>query len=285
MTSKVSGFAGRWNGELAEGISLNRRRPVILAGPCMLESLELGLEVGAHLKQSCARAGLPYVFKASFDKANRTSPSSPRGPGMQQGLHWLATIRKSLGVPVLTDIHSPEQAELVASVCDVIQIPAFLCEQRSLLLAAARTGKPIQVKKSQILCPQDAIGIGGWMVEQGNPKVILCERGSTFGYGDLVVDMRGLAEMRAAGFAVCFDGTHSTQLPGAGRGVTSGLREMVAPLVRAAVAVGVDAVFLEVHRNPGEAKSDAATQLTPGDADALIQTIARLARVMEAEEE
>lgn len=274
MTSKSA-----WDGRISPSVTFGPRSLVVMAGPCMLESLELGLRVGSELRRICENLGMPYVFKSSFDKANRTSPGSPRGPGLELGLRWLETIRKELGVPVLTDVHTPAQVSAAAAVCDVLQIPAFLSEQRDLLTAAAQSGKPVQIKKGQHLCAEDAVAAARFVEMQGNPRVLLCERGTTFGYGDLVVDMRNLVEMRASSFLVVFDGTHSAQLPGAGKGVTAGLRGMVRPLVRAAVATGVDGLFLEVHPDPERALSDAATQVNIEEAALILREAHALASV------
>jgi len=209
---------------------------VLVAGPCVLESLELGLEVAERTRDLCAGLGFGYVFKSSFDKANRTSITSYRGPGIEKGLEWLGTIGKRVGVPVLTDIHEPHQAALAAESVDILQIPAFLCRQTDLLVAAALTGRALNVKKAQFMAPEDMSAVLSKCAEAGNRDVILCERGSSFGYHQLVVDMRSLAVMRSLGVPVMFDATHSVQTPG-GKGTTSGGdRRFVLPLARAAVA-------------------------------------------------
>ncbi len=231
-------------------------RLVIVAGPCVLEGLDLGLEVAETVGGICRELGFGYVFKSSFDKANRTSISSYRGPGIELGLDWLGRIGKQAGVPVLTDIHEPSQAEEAARVVDILQIPAFLCRQTDLLVAAARTGRVLNVKKAQFMAPEDMSAVLSKCAEAGNRQVILCERGTSFGYHQLVVDMRSLAVMRSLGAPVMFDATHSVQTPG-GKGTTSGGdRRFVLPLARAAVAVGVDSLFLEVHPDPDKARSD-----------------------------
>jgi 2-dehydro-3-deoxyphosphooctonate aldolase (KDO 8-P synthase) len=231
-------------------------RLVLVAGPCVLESLDLGMEVAETVRDLCAGLGFGYVFKSSFDKANRTSIASYRGPGIEQGLEWLEKIGKTVGVPVLTDIHEPVQAAMAAKAVDILQIPAFLCRQTDLLVAAARTGKVLNVKKAQFMAPEDMTAVLSKCGEAGNESVILCERGTSFGYHQLVVDMRSLAVMRSLGAPVMFDATHSVQTPG-GKGTTSGGdRRFVLPLARAAVAVGVDSLFLEVHPDPDRAKSD-----------------------------
>lgn len=232
----------------------------LIAGPCVIESQDLAMEVAERTKEITDRLGIHYIFKASFDKANRSSGSSFRGPGLSGGLATLARIKEHLGVPLLTDIHESQQAEEVAGVVDVLQIPAFLCRQTDLLLAAAKsvsgTGKTINVKKGQFLAPWDMAQVVSKLREAGVENLWLTERGSCFGYNTLVVDYRGLPQLRAMGCPVIFDATHSVQQPG-GRGSSSGgQREFVAPLARAAMAVGVDGLFLEVHPDPEHALSD-----------------------------
>ena len=231
-------------------------RLVLVAGLCVLESLDLGLEIAETVRDLCVELGFGYVFKSSFDKANRTSISSYRGPGIELGLEWLGKIKQRAGVPVLTDIHEAAQAPVAAEVVDILQIPAFLCRQTDLLVAAARTGRVLNIKKAQFMAPEDMTAVLSKCVEAGNDRVILCERGTSFGYHQLVVDMRSLAVMRSLGVPVMFDATHSVQTPG-GKGTSSGGdRRFVLPLARAAVAVGVDSLFLEVHPDPDRAKSD-----------------------------
>ena len=225
----------------------------VLAGPCVLESLERALLIGRTAKDICQRLGVNYVFKASFDKANRSSFHSFRGPGLEQGVEW---IKEELGVPVVTDIHESYQAEPVAKVADILQIPAFLCRQTDLLHAAAQTGRVVNVKKGQFLAPDDMRNVVDKLHESGCDQILLTERGASFGYHNLVVDMRSLPIMRSFGYPVVFDGTHSVQLPGGNGTSSSGNREYVGNLVRAAVGCGVDALFLEVHDNPEEALSD-----------------------------
>lgn len=232
----------------------------LIAGPCVIESRELAFAVARSVQQICAGLGIDYVFKASFDKANRSSGGSYRGPGMAEGLAVLAEVKGELGVPVLTDIHESAQADLVAAVVDVLQIPAFLCRQTDLLLAAAAavkgTEKIINVKKGQFLAPWDMAQVVAKLREAGAEHIWLTERGSSFGYNTLVVDYRSLPQLRETGCPVIFDATHSVQQPG-GRGTSSGgQREFVAPLARAAVAVGVDGLFMEVHPDPDQALSD-----------------------------
>ena len=233
----------------------DRRRPFLIAGPCALESEGLALEVGQELKRLCGRLGVPYVFKASFDKANRSSVDAYRGPGLEAGLRSLARIQAKLGVPVLTDVHESSQAAVVAQVADVLQIPAFLCRQTDLLLACARTGKPVNVKKGQFVAPANMIEAVK-KVRSAGGKPLLCERGASFGYNNLVVDFTGLPQMRAFGVPVVFDATHSVQLPGGLGHASGGRREYVESLACAAAAVGVDGYFFETHPRPDKALSD-----------------------------
>jgi 2-dehydro-3-deoxyphosphooctonate aldolase (KDO 8-P synthase) len=234
---------------------------LVIAGPCVIESQAHAVETALALKAQAAEAGLPLVFKASYDKANRTSLDAYRGPGLAEGLRVLARVKAETGLPILTDIHEPAQAAPVAEVADVLQIPAFLCRQTDLLIAAARTGRAVNVKKGQFLAPRDVRHAVAKVSGSGNADVFVTERGTTFGYNNLVVDMRAFPMMRALGFPVVFDVTHSLQLPGAGDGVTAGLAEYITPLARAGVAAGVDGVFLEVHEDPSRARSDAQNAL------------------------
>lgn len=231
----------------------------LIAGPCVIESLDHCLLVGEAVRNVCEALHIPFIFKASYDKANRSSVGSFRGPGLEQGLKVLGRVRARLGVPVLSDIHEPAQAAPAGEVVDVIQIPAFLCRQTDLLVAAARTGKPVNIKKGQFVAPEQMrLAVEKVREARATSNVMLTERGTFFGYGRLVNDFAGLPIMRQ--FApVVFDATHSCQLPGGGGTVTGGLREMVPVLARAAAAVGIDALFLEVHDRPDQAKSDAAT--------------------------
>lgn len=246
---------------------------VIVAGPCVLESLDLALRVAAQAKEICDDLGLPYVFKSSFDKANRTSINSFRGPGLEKGLQWLARVKEDLGVPVLTDIHLPDQAEVAADVVDVLQIPAFLCRQTDLVVAAAKTGKPVNIKKAQFLSPYDMAPVVEKCRAVGNGKAILCERGSAFGYRELVVDMRSIPIMRSLGCPVMFDATHSVQMPG-GRGSSSGGdRRFVRPLARAALSIGIDSLFLEVHPDPDSALSDGPNMIPLGELRAFLSEV------------
>ena len=228
----------------------------VIAGPCSLESPELGLRVAKFMKKICEERNLLYVFKASFDKANRTSVHAWRGPGLEKGLEQLAEIKTVAGVPVLTDIHESHQAAPAGEVADIIQIPAFLCRQTDLLVAAAKTGRIINIKKAQFLAPEDMQYVAAKCREAGNDKIIFCERGSSFGYHRLVVDMPGLNTMRGFGYPVIFDATHSAQRPGGLGGSSGGDYKIAFPLSRAAAAVGIDGVFAETHPNPKEALSD-----------------------------
>lgn len=229
---------------------------LVMAGPCVLEGYERSLRIGKRAKAICEKLGLPYVFKASFDKANRSSLTSFRGPGLEEGLKILAQIKKDLQVPIVSDVHETWQVEKAAEVLDVIQIPAFLCRQTDLLVAAAHTGKVVNVKKGQFLAPWDMQNVVNKLTGSGCSQLMLTERGATFGYNNLVVDMRSLPIMRAMGFPVIMDVTHSVQIPG-GQGTKSGGQSQFAPhMARAAAAVGVDGLFLEVHDNPAEALSD-----------------------------
>jgi len=229
---------------------------VLMAGPCVLESMERSLYIGRVVRDICQELGIPYIFKASFDKANRSSFYSYRGPGLDEGLKMLQKIGEELNVPIVTDIHEGWQAQPVSEVADILQIPAFLCRQTDLLYAAAKTGRVVNVKKGQFMSPNDMRNVVDKLHESGNESMLLTERGASFGYNNLVVDMRSFPIMRSLGYPVIFDGTHSVQLPG-GAGTTSGgNREYVEYLVRAAVGAGVDGLFLEVHDNPEEALSD-----------------------------
>ena len=229
---------------------------VLLAGPCVLESYERSLYIGKIVKEITSRLGIPYVFKASFDKANRSAYNSFRGPGMEKGLKWLQAIKDELQVPIVTDIHNEQQAEPVAKVADILQIPAFLSRQTDLLYAAAKTGRVVNVKKGQFLAPADMKNVVKKIEEAGSNKILLTERGATFGYNNLVVDMRSFPIMRATGYPVIFDATHSVQLPGGAGTKSAGNREYVEYLARAAAGAGVDGFFMEVHDNPEEALCD-----------------------------
>ena len=249
---------------------------VLIGGPCVIESEAHAIELGGAIADIARRRGVPYIFKASFDKANRTSVQAFRGPGLEAGLRALAEVKARIGVPVLTDIHEPRQAGPAADVADVLQIPAFLCRQTDLLLAAAATGKAVNVKKGQFLAPQDMRHAIAKITSTGNERVILTERGVSYGYHNLVVDMRAFPIMRSLGYPVVFDVTHSLQLPGAGDGVTAGQAEFIDTLAPAGVAAGVDGIFLEIHEDPSKAKSDAQNTLALDRLDALLQLLTRI---------
>ena len=232
-----------------------------LLGPCVVESLEHAMSVSREIKSICSRVGVDFVYKSSFDKANRSSAESFRGEGMDFGLDVLRQVKREIGVPIITDIHEPWQAEKVAEVADILQIPAFLCRQTDLLVAAAKTGKAVNVKKGQFLAPWDAKNIVEKLRSAGSEKILLTERGTSFGYNNLVVDLRSFPIMRSFGVPVVFDVTHSLQLPGGLGKATGGQSEYIENLARAGVACGVDAVFMEVHDNPAKAPSDGPNQL------------------------
>ena len=247
-----------------------------ILGPCVIESASHALETADAIRESASRCGVPVIFKASYDKANRTSLSSFRGPGLDVGLRILADVRARTGLPVLTDVHEPAQAAVAAEVVDVLQIPAFLARQTDLVVAAAKTGKPVNVKKAQFLAPKDMKHVIAKITASGNESVLVTERGVSFGYNDLVVDMRALPMLRELGYPVVFDVTHSLQLPGAGDGVTAGLAQYIEPLASAGVAAGVDAVFMEVHAEPSKAKSDSANALRLDRLEPLLLKLKRI---------
>lgn len=261
---------------VSDDVVFGRAPLVLIAGPCVIESEEHALDLGRAIVSIARAAGVPYIFKASFDKANRTSVTSFRGPGIDEGIAVLQRVRDELGVPVLTDIHEPWQAERVAPVADVIQIPAFLSRQTDLLIAAARTGRVINVKKGQFLAPRDMRHAIQKVRASGNDRVTLTERGYSFGYNNLVVDMRAFPMMRELGVPVIFDVTHSLQLPGAGDGVTAGLAEYIEPLASAGIGAGVDGVFLEVHEDPSRARSDGQNALPLARLPALLDRLVRI---------
>ncbi|HTI43747.1 MAG TPA: 3-deoxy-8-phosphooctulonate synthase [Vicinamibacterales bacterium] len=247
-----------------------------ILGPCVIEGASQALDTAMTVRDIATRCGVPVIFKASYDKANRTSLGSFRGPGIEEGLRILADVRARTGLPLLTDIHEPAQAARAADVADVLQIPAFLSRQTDLLVAAARTGKVVNVKKGQFLAPRDMRHVIAKITGTGNESVLVTERGVSFGYNDLVVDMRALPMLRELGYPVVFDVTHSLQLPGAGEGVTAGLAQYIEPLASAGVAAGVDAVFMEVHADPSKARSDAANALRLDLVEPLIMKLKRI---------
>ena len=259
------------------GVRFGAGQPLaIIAGPCVIEDPEELVDIARALRDACATAGLGLVFKASFDKANRTSRASYRGPGLADGLAALTAVRDTLAVPVTTDVHLPHQAEAVAEAVDLLQIPAFLCRQTDLLVACGETGRPVNIKKGQFVAPWDMGHAVDKVRHAGASGVLLTERGTSFGYNNLVVDMRGLAEMAKHGVPVVFDATHSTQLPGAGGATSGGQRQHAPLLARAAVAAGVDGVFAEVHPEPSRALSDRSTQLPLSDISVLLGTLSRI---------
>ena len=256
-------------------------RLTVIAGPCVAESRELCMRVASEMRAICDDLDFDYVFKASFDKANRTSAGSARGLGIDEGLRVIQEAGKHVGSPTTTDIHLPDQAKPVSEVVDLLQIPAFLCRQSDLLEAAALTGRPVNVKKGQFLAPSDTKNIVQKLVSFNSNGIMLTERGTSFGYNTLIVDMPGLETMRSFGVPVCFDGTHSAQRPG-GAGTTSGgVRESIPAMARAAVAVGIDALFLEVHPDPEHALSDSATQWPLGRARELLASLRRIRDAVE----
>ena len=263
-----------------KGVAFGDGRLTFIAGPCVIESRAMALSIARKLTSLAAKLGVGYVFKASFDKANRTSVDSFRGPGLEKGLEILAEIRSTFGVPVLTDIHEPWQAKRVAEVCDILQIPAFLARQTDLVVAAGETGAVVNVKKGQFMAPEDMAQVIRKIESTGNRRIVLCERGSSFGYRNLVADMRSLLIMRELGYPVVMDATHAVQRPG-GLGTGSGGDGKYAPaLARAAVATGVDGVFMETHVNPKVAKSDAANAIRLAEVERLWKTLLAIHEVV-----
>ncbi len=250
----------------------------LIAGPCAIEDEALVLDTARMLKELTGRLGLPFVFKSSYDKANRTSVGSFRGPGLAEGLRILGRVRREIGVPVLTDVHSPEEAARAGEVVDTLQVPAFLCRQTDLLVAAGRTGLPVNVKKGQFMAPEDMAQAVDKVRAGGDGGVFLTERGTTFGYHYLVVDFQALVRMAELGCPVVFDATHSVQRPSGGCGVSGGDRALAAPLARAAAAVGVDALFLEVHPDPDRARCDGPNSVALADLEPLLRTVLAIDR-------
>ena len=249
---------------------------MLIAGPCAIESEESIIEIAGTIKGIAERLDLDYFFKASFDKANRTSINSYRGPGIDEGLRILQKVKDTYDLRICTDIHEPWQAERVAEVADIIQIPAFLCRQTNLLIAAAKTGKIINVKKAQFLAPWDMRNVVKKLEDSGNRNLMLCERGTSFGYNTLIVDMTGIVEMKKLGYPVVMDATHSVQKPSGNGDATGGNREYVEPLAKAAVAAGADALFFEVHPNPDKALSDGANMIRLDEFEGLLKRIIRV---------
>lgn len=258
-------------------ITIGTGQPLVLiGGPCALESEEMARTVANKMQEICDRLRITYIFKASFDKANRTSLDSYRGPGLEEGLATLARIREEVGVPVISDIHDVSQVDAAAEVLDIIQIPAFLCRQTDLLTAAAKTGKPINVKKGQFVSPWDMENAVNKMRGAGGQKIMLVERGASFGYNNLVVDMRSLPVMRSFGCPVIFDATHSVQLPGGSGGTSGGQREFIATLSKAAVAAGIDGLFMEIHPNPEKALCDGPNSIPLDKVEELLVQLIRV---------
>jgi len=264
-----------------ENVSCGQGSPLmVIAGPCVLENYELAVRIAERLKQVCEQLGLGLIFKASFDKANRTRLDSYRGIGIDEGLEILGRVRANLGVSLTTDIHLPQQAEPVAEVCQLIQIPAFLARQTDLLVAAAETGRAVNVKKGQFMAPWDMQHVIMKLGESGCDQILATERGTFFGYGRLVNDMRAIPQMKALGVPVVFDATHSVQEPSANGGVTGGNRAMVPPLARAAVACGCDAIFLETHPQPDQSPSDGANMVPLGEVEPLLTELSAIHRLV-----
>lgn len=251
----------------------------LIAGPCVIESEEMVMSIAERMKSVTDKLGISYTFKASFDKANRTSINGKRGPGIEEGLRILEKVKTTFDLPVATDIHEPWQAEPVGKICDIVQIPAFLCRQTDLLVAAAKTGKCINIKKAQFLAPWDMANCAQKVEQSGNSNIMLCERGTSFGYNNLVVDMTGLVEMKKLGYPVIFDATHSVQKPGGKGTSTGGNREYVEYLAKAAIAVGVDGLFMETHPSPDDAWSDGPNMVVLDEMEAMLE---KLIKVYEA---
>ena len=265
---------------IAGGVRIGDGSLALIAGPCVIESEAHAVDTALALRDVARRAGVPFIFKASYDKANRTSGASFRGPGLKEGLRVLARVRETAAVPVLTDIHEPAHAAAAAEVADVLQIPAFLSRQTDLIDAAARTGRAVNLKKGQFLAPLDMRHAIAKVTAAGNRNLIVTERGVSFGYNNLVVDMRAFPILRSLGFPVVYDVTHSLQLPGAGEGVTAGQAEFIEPMACAGVAAGVDGVFMEVHQEPSRAKSDAQNALRLDLLPTLLERLVQIHQVV-----
>ncbi len=274
MTRRRPPVAGPAAVPLAPGISIGGGAPLVFfLGPCAIEGLKPSLRAARALRRHAEKAGVPLVFKSSYDKANRSSMGGFRGPGLEEGLRILAAVKAETGVPVISDVHEPAQAERAAAVLDVIQVPAFLCRQTDLVLACGRTGKPVNVKKGQWMAPEDMANVRDKIASTGNRSVLLCERGTAFGYRNLVVDMRSLVVMRGLGQPVVYDAGHSVQKPGGLGTASGGDRGMILHLAKAAVAVGVDGVFLECHENPDRALSDGPNSFPLREVPRLLDTL------------
>jgi 2-dehydro-3-deoxyphosphooctonate aldolase (KDO 8-P synthase) len=267
--------------QINEHITIGGDNPIaLIAGPCVIEDETAIIDVAAQIKQIAAETGVPFIFKSSFDKANRSSLTSYRGPGLNKGLQILAKIKSDLDLPLLTDIHTQEQAAAAAEIVDIIQIPAFLCRQTDLLVAAAKTMKPVNVKKGQFLAPLDIKNIIDKITQSGNDRLLITERGTSFGYNTLISDMRALPIMRELGCPVIFDATHSVQQPGGLGGKSGGESRFVPALARAAIAVGCDALFLEVHTDPEKAKSDGPNMIPISELKPLLQQLRSIEKAL-----
>lgn len=268
--------------QVTETLSIGEGRPLtLIAGPCVIESEDFTLKMADQIRQVCDRLGIPLIFKSSFDKANRTSMNSFRGQSIEAGLEVLQKVKDKVGVPVLTDIHESYQAPIAAEVADVLQIPAFLCRQTDLLVAAAATGRTVNVKKGQFLAPWDMKQVVRKLEAAGTDRILLTERGTSFGYNTLVVDFRGLPQMRALGYPVVFDATHSVQMPGGQGEKSGGQREFVPYLARAAAAIGIDALFMEVHENPDQALSDGPNMIPLAQLETVLKQILAVRQSLE----
>ena len=268
--------------QIGQNIRIGEGQPLaLIGGPCVIESESSTLKMAAEIRQVCDRLKVPFIFKSSFDKANRTSIHSFRGQPIERGLAILQRVKEEVGVPVLTDIHLPEQAAIAAEVVDILQIPAFLCRQTDLLVAAAATGKTVNVKKGQFLAPWDMKNVVTKLEESGHHKIMLTERGTSFGYNTLVVDFRSLPQMRALGYPVVFDATHSVQMPGGQGNKSGGQREFVPYLARAAAAIGIDALFMEIHEDPDNALSDGPNMISLTRLESVLREIINVRRSIE----
>ena len=265
-------------------IEIGAGRPLaVIAGPCVIESRESALKHASLLKEAADRVGVPYIFKSSYDKANRSSVDSYRGPGLGKGLEILAEVKQKTGVPILTDVHEREQVASVSEVADVLQIPAFLCRQTDFVVAVAQSGKVVNVKKGQFLAPWDIGNIVDKILSANNDQILLTERGASFGYNNLVSDMRSLVVMRELGYPVVFDATHSLQLPGGLGKASGGERKYIGPLARAGVAVGIDALFMEVHENPDQALSDGPNSLPLAEFEGVLRIVKEIDGILKRE--
>jgi len=268
--------------QITDELTIGDRCPLaLIGGPCVIESADFTLKMATGIKKICDRLKIPFVFKSSFDKANRTSINSFRGYPIEEGMAILQRVKEEIGVPVLTDIHLPEQAIIAAEVVDIIQIPAFLCRQTDLLVAAAATGKTINVKKGQFLAPWDMKNVVAKLETSGSNRIMLTERGTSFGYNNLVVDFRSLPQMRALGYPIVFDATHSVQMPGGQGDKSGGQREFVPYLARAAAAIGIDALFMEIHENPDRALSDGPNMIPLTQLEKILRDILRVRHSLE----